>query len=307
MTDGRGGLARVATVRTRLADQGPILFVLAGDLLSPSLLSKYYGGRQMVEALNAAKLDYATFGNHEFELPRDTLVARIAESNFHWISSNCTQADGSPFPKVLPWDTVRVSGHLVGMFGLTLRGDYRSYVRCADPDSVAARGHRDPGRAQGRLDRGAHPSEHRGRPRAARQRADPGPDSRRPRARGARLGGLQPPRHQGRRQRPLGAVRDLVGRQGALAAGGRPGADRQPPARRHAPSRRSCDRWEDSLQRAARARAGGRRPRSTRSTRATDRPAAGVAARRPGHRRDARRHRRRCRAHQRRAPCGWTT
>ena len=34
----------------------------------------------MVEALNAAKLDYATFGNHEFELPRDTLIARIAES-----------------------------------------------------------------------------------------------------------------------------------------------------------------------------------------------------------------------------------
>ncbi|HKU61722.1 MAG TPA: bifunctional metallophosphatase/5'-nucleotidase [Gemmatimonadales bacterium] len=137
MTDGRGGLARVATVRTRLADQGPILFVLAGDLLSPSLLSKYYGGRQMVEALNAAKLDYATFGNHEFELPRDTLVARIAESHFRWISTNCTQADGTPFPKVEPWDTVRVSGHLVGLFGLTLRGDYRGYVRCVDPDSAA--------------------------------------------------------------------------------------------------------------------------------------------------------------------------
>ncbi|HEU4953683.1 MAG TPA: metallophosphoesterase, partial [Gemmatimonadales bacterium] len=91
LNDGSGGLARVATVRQRLADQGPILFVLAGDVLSPSLLSKYYGGRQMVEALNAAQLDYATFGNHEFELPRDTLVARIAESNFHWISSNCTQ------------------------------------------------------------------------------------------------------------------------------------------------------------------------------------------------------------------------
>jgi 5'-nucleotidase / UDP-sugar diphosphatase len=137
MTDGRGGLARVATVRTRLTDQGPILFVLAGDLLSPSLLSKYYGGRQMVEALNAAKLDFATFGNHEFELPRDTLVARIAESHFHWISSNCIQADGSPFPKVQPWDTVRISGHLVGLFGLTLQGDYRSYVRCSDPDSAA--------------------------------------------------------------------------------------------------------------------------------------------------------------------------
>ena len=135
--DGTGGLARVATVRNRLADQGRVLFVLAGDFLSPSLLTKYYGGRQMVEALNAAKLDYATFGNHEFELPRDTLVARIEASSFQWLSANCTLADGSRFPKALPWDTVRVSGHLVGLFGLTLPGDYRSYVRCGDPDSAA--------------------------------------------------------------------------------------------------------------------------------------------------------------------------
>ena len=137
LSDGTGGLARVATVRNRLADQGQVLFVLAGDFLSPSLLTKYYAGRQMVETLDAAKLDYATFGNHEFELPRDTLIARIGESSFKWLSTNCTLADGNRFPKVLPWDTVRVSGHLVGLFGLTLAGDYRSYVRCANPDSAA--------------------------------------------------------------------------------------------------------------------------------------------------------------------------
>jgi 2',3'-cyclic-nucleotide 2'-phosphodiesterase (5'-nucleotidase family) len=139
LSNGRGGLARVATVRNRLADQGPTLFVLAGDVLSPSILSKYYGGRQMVEALNAAKLDYATFGNHEFELDRDTLIARIAGSNFKWLSANCTLADGAPFPKVQSWDTVRMSGHLVGIFGLTLQGSYRRYVTCADPDSAAKR------------------------------------------------------------------------------------------------------------------------------------------------------------------------
>jgi 5'-nucleotidase / UDP-sugar diphosphatase len=137
MTDGQGGLARVATVRRRLADQGPVLFILAGDLLSPSVLSKYYNGRQMVEALDSAKLDYATFGNHEFELPIDTLNARIAESTFKWLSSNCTLSDGTPFPKVLPWDTVRVSGHKVGLFGLTLQGPYRKQVRCTSPDSAA--------------------------------------------------------------------------------------------------------------------------------------------------------------------------
>jgi len=137
MADGRGGLARVATVRQRLADQGPVLFVLAGDALSPSLLSKYYSGRQMVEAFNAAKLDYATFGNHEFELPLDTLEARIAESSFKWLSSNCSRTDGTPIAKVIPWDTVRVSGQKVGLFAVTLQGAYRKAYRCSDPDSAA--------------------------------------------------------------------------------------------------------------------------------------------------------------------------
>jgi 2',3'-cyclic-nucleotide 2'-phosphodiesterase (5'-nucleotidase family) len=137
--DGRGGLARVATVRKRLADQGPVVFVLAGDVLSPSLLTKYYAGRQMVESFNAAKLDYATFGNHEFDLELDTLVARIKGSKFKWISSNCTLADGAPLPNVLPWDTLRISGHKVGLFGLTLQDNYPPTVRCANPDTAAQR------------------------------------------------------------------------------------------------------------------------------------------------------------------------
>jgi 2',3'-cyclic-nucleotide 2'-phosphodiesterase (5'-nucleotidase family) len=137
LADGHGGVARVATVRNRLAAEGPVLFVLAGDVLSPSLLSKYYNGRQMVDVFNAAGLDYATFGNHEFELARDTLVARIGESKFRWLSANCVEANGKPFPGVLAWDTVRVLDQKVGIFGLTLQGDYRKYVRCGSPDSAA--------------------------------------------------------------------------------------------------------------------------------------------------------------------------
>jgi 2',3'-cyclic-nucleotide 2'-phosphodiesterase (5'-nucleotidase family) len=139
LENGRGGLARVATVRQRLADQGPVLFVLAGDFLSPSISTKYFHGRQMIDVLNAAKLGYATFGNHEFDLEQDTLAARVADSEFTWISSNCTRADGTRFPEVLPWDTVRISGHKVGLFGLTLQGAYPRYVRCTNPDTAARR------------------------------------------------------------------------------------------------------------------------------------------------------------------------
>lgn len=137
LADGTGGLARVAELNRRIRTEGPVLFVLAGDVLSPSLLSKYYQGKQMVDVLNAAGLDYATFGNHEFELDRDTLVARIAESRFKWLSANCLERNGQPFPGVLAWDTVRKAGRLVGLYGLTLQGNYRSYVNCVDPDSAA--------------------------------------------------------------------------------------------------------------------------------------------------------------------------
>jgi 2',3'-cyclic-nucleotide 2'-phosphodiesterase (5'-nucleotidase family) len=131
LPNGRGGLARVATVRHRLADQGPILFVLAGNVLS--------GGPRMVEVFNRAKVDYATFGEQELGLGADSLMGRVAASKFTWLSSNCTRPDGSPFAKVLPWDTLRISGHKVGLFGLTLQGPYPATVRCTSPDSAAHR------------------------------------------------------------------------------------------------------------------------------------------------------------------------
>ena len=138
LRDGSGGLARVATLRDSLARTGPVQFVLAGDFLSPSLLTKWYRGEQMRQQLNAAKLDLATFGNHEFEIDRDTLIARIAGSTFRWTSANCfLRPSGQPFPGVSRWDTSTISGVKVGVFGVTLAGDYRGWVRCSNPDSAA--------------------------------------------------------------------------------------------------------------------------------------------------------------------------
>jgi len=135
--DGTGGLSRVAYLRDSLARTGPVTFVLAGDFMSPSLLSKWYRGEQMRQQLNAAKLDLVTFGNHEFELDRDTLVSRIANSRFKWTSANCMESSGKPFPGVSRWDTATVQGIKVGVFGVTLVSDYRRYVKCYNADSAA--------------------------------------------------------------------------------------------------------------------------------------------------------------------------
>ncbi len=141
LRDGTGGLARVAHLRDSIerVTRQPVLFVLAGDVLSPSVLGKWYGGAQMVQGFNAARLDYATLGNHEFDGSRNNLVARLGESRFRWMSANCGETSGASFPGVRGWDTVRVNGVRVGIFGTTIARDYPAYVRCRDADSATAR------------------------------------------------------------------------------------------------------------------------------------------------------------------------
>lgn len=105
-----GGLARVATVKKELMRENPnTIAVLAGDFLSPSLLGNLkkddgerIAGQQMVEVLNAVGLDYATFGNHEFDLSDPNLLQkRINQSKFEYTVCNVRRADlGKLFPFV---------------------------------------------------------------------------------------------------------------------------------------------------------------------------------------------------------------
>ena len=53
------------------------LFLLGGDFLSPSLLSTYLKGRQMVAVLDAIGMDAVTFGNHEFDFGPAVLIERM--------------------------------------------------------------------------------------------------------------------------------------------------------------------------------------------------------------------------------------
>lgn len=118
---GRGGLARVATLVRELRRQTPhTLFVLAGDTLSPSLLSTLRRGAQMIEAWNAVGLDLATFGNHEFDFGPAVLAERMAESRFPWLSTNVfDRASGAPFAGARPWLRRDFDGVRVGVIGLT--------------------------------------------------------------------------------------------------------------------------------------------------------------------------------------------
>src|ERR1700694_4526555 len=79
-----GGMARVATLLKKYSRQRPNTFlVMSGDYPRPQRSNSlpYRGkavrGRQMIEAMNAAGVDFAIFGNHEFDIRENELQARI--------------------------------------------------------------------------------------------------------------------------------------------------------------------------------------------------------------------------------------
>ena len=62
------------------------LSTLAGDFLAPSLLSSIDHGTGMVSCLNNVPIDLVCFGNHECDVPHESLKRRIDEFQGDWIN-----------------------------------------------------------------------------------------------------------------------------------------------------------------------------------------------------------------------------
>ncbi|QSA97102.1 bifunctional UDP-sugar hydrolase/5'-nucleotidase [Methylococcus sp. EFPC2] len=144
----KGGFARLRTLRKQLEAGGRKVLVLhGGDILFPSVMSKYLRAQPVVKILNGLDGDpaafdpylIATFGNHEFD-DRDpgVLLGRVAQSDFDWVTANVyyrsiPQAGGEPLSKRLTHvhETLvrELDGVKVGVFGLTTDVNDRDYVR----------------------------------------------------------------------------------------------------------------------------------------------------------------------------------
>jgi 5'-nucleotidase / UDP-sugar diphosphatase len=121
----QGGLARVATLKQTLEQAGRKPFmVLAGDFLSSSVESTVFKGQQMIDGLNAAGLDMATLGNHEFDFGTDVLIQRMAAAKWQWVVSNVIDLKtGKPIGGAPPY-VVKTFGSLkVGFLGFCIASE----------------------------------------------------------------------------------------------------------------------------------------------------------------------------------------
>lgn len=142
-----GGLARVRALRKQLEAEGrPVLVLHAGDILFPSVMSKFLRARPMIEILNRLDGDpaardprlVAVFGNHELDDPDPgVLLGRAAQSDFTWLSStvgyrSTRSAPPEPLSRrltnVKDALVVDLGGTKVGLFGITTDEQQRDYA-----------------------------------------------------------------------------------------------------------------------------------------------------------------------------------
>jgi 5'-nucleotidase / UDP-sugar diphosphatase len=135
-----GGLARVASIidSARNTSGARVITTLGGDYLSPSALGtarldgEPLAGRQMVDVLNMLGLEWATFGNHEFDITESQLRARLAESAFRLVTTNVTDARGELFPNTRRTAVIEVTSGArrvrIGLIGLTLDANRKPWV-----------------------------------------------------------------------------------------------------------------------------------------------------------------------------------
>ncbi len=118
----RGGLARLITLRKEFLEKNRnTIFTLGGDTLSPSVETRTYKGAQMIDAWNAVGIDYAVFGNHEFDIKTAELLQRMKESKFQWLGANVIDTKtGKIFADTPPYVVKNFDGVKVGIIGLLL-------------------------------------------------------------------------------------------------------------------------------------------------------------------------------------------
>jgi 5'-nucleotidase/UDP-sugar diphosphatase len=95
----RGGFARLNAVALGERAANPnTIYVMDGDMLSPSLLSGFDKGQNTIDLTNLVPFDLAVPGNHEFDFGPENFFEKMAASAYPWAAINITMPDGSAVP-----------------------------------------------------------------------------------------------------------------------------------------------------------------------------------------------------------------
>ncbi|CAG0894512.1 unnamed protein product [Darwinula stevensoni] len=130
-----GGASRFISALDSFSELSPLV-LFSGDVLAPSLMSTYIKGEQMLPVLQAANVDCACFGNHDFDFGLETLVNFVERTNFPWLMSNVIDLETSkPLAGGHITHIIIHQGHKIGLMGL-VEDTWLDTLATIDPEEV---------------------------------------------------------------------------------------------------------------------------------------------------------------------------
>lgn len=130
-----GGAARFCTAIKSFQHLNPLV-LFSGDAFSPSMLSTFTKGEQMVSVLNDIGTSCAVLGNHDFDHGLEVLSQWVTQSDFPWLMSNVVDNEtGRPLGEGRITHVVHWSGHRIGLVGLVEK-EWLDTLATINPDEV---------------------------------------------------------------------------------------------------------------------------------------------------------------------------
>ncbi|XP_055319481.1 mannosylglucosyl-3-phosphoglycerate phosphatase isoform X3 [Sitodiplosis mosellana] len=130
-----GGAARFLTVIKSYANLNPLI-LFSGDAFSPSILSTFTKGEQMIPVLNKVGTHCAVLGNHDFDHGLEVITEHIAKTSFPWLMSNVVDNEtGRPLGSGKNTHVIEHNGIKVGIMGLVEK-EWLDTLPTIDPKEV---------------------------------------------------------------------------------------------------------------------------------------------------------------------------
>ena len=118
-TGERGGFARLASVvKAERQARENVIYVHAGDTLSPSLFSGFDQGAHIIELTNMAPPDVFVPGNHEFDFGPEVFLERMSQAAFPVLAANLRDPAGEVIDTIHGTTTIDAGPLKVGIVGL---------------------------------------------------------------------------------------------------------------------------------------------------------------------------------------------
>jgi 5'-nucleotidase len=129
------GAAGFLTAINQFRHLNPII-LFSGDILSPSFMSTFTKGEQMIPVLNDIGVHCAVFGNHEFDYGVDNLIEFTRRTTFPWLLSNVIDKETSnQLGDGLVYHIIERRGLKFGLIGL-IEEDWLSTLSTLDSSDV---------------------------------------------------------------------------------------------------------------------------------------------------------------------------